>query len=205
MFIVNPLRRRGQAAADLTSTHPPISERVRILRAMGGAAYADYDAAWRRVTGRKRGLPPSALRLRDALSRLGIDATVIELPVAARTSQQAADAGGPHEVGAEDREGRPDAREGDPVRAGQQPDIHLYREIHPAAPNGIVWGDKVFEMGNVGTGCIVHSMPWDGPAPYEWPTGMYQNDYAFAESLINDHAATLYWHDVLLTRVCHWL
>jgi prolyl-tRNA editing enzyme YbaK/EbsC (Cys-tRNA(Pro) deacylase) len=37
-------------------------------------------------------LPPSALRLRDALSRLGIDATVIELPVAARTSQQAADA-----------------------------------------------------------------------------------------------------------------
>lgn len=62
MYIVNPLRRAGRAAADLTSTHPPISERVRILRAMGGAAYADYDAAWRRVTGRRRGLPPSALR-----------------------------------------------------------------------------------------------------------------------------------------------
>lgn len=62
MYIVNPLRRAGRAAADLSSTHPPISERVRILRAMGGAAYADYDAAWRRVTGRKRGLPPSALR-----------------------------------------------------------------------------------------------------------------------------------------------
>ena len=37
-------------------------------------------------------LPASARRVQDALLRLGIESTVIELPVAARTSQQAADA-----------------------------------------------------------------------------------------------------------------
>jgi len=37
-------------------------------------------------------LPPSARRVQDALAALGIDSRVIELQVAARTSQQAADA-----------------------------------------------------------------------------------------------------------------
>ncbi len=47
MFIVNPFRKKGMAAADLTSTHPPISERVRILRSMGGgASFADYNQAY---------------------------------------------------------------------------------------------------------------------------------------------------------------
>ena len=48
MYIINPFRVKGRAAADLTSTHPPISERVRILRSMGGgASLADYDNAYR--------------------------------------------------------------------------------------------------------------------------------------------------------------
>lgn len=37
-------------------------------------------------------LPASAQRVQDALARLGIDSRIVELPVAARTSQQAADA-----------------------------------------------------------------------------------------------------------------
>jgi len=37
-------------------------------------------------------LPVSAQRVQDALTRLGLDAHVIELAIAARTSQQAADA-----------------------------------------------------------------------------------------------------------------
>jgi prolyl-tRNA editing enzyme YbaK/EbsC (Cys-tRNA(Pro) deacylase) len=37
-------------------------------------------------------LPPSARRVQDALAALGIDSNVIELQVAARTSEQAADA-----------------------------------------------------------------------------------------------------------------
>ena len=48
MYIINPFRAKGRAAADLTSTHPPISERVRILRSMaGGASLANYDEAFR--------------------------------------------------------------------------------------------------------------------------------------------------------------
>jgi heat shock protein HtpX len=50
MYIINPFRQKGMRAADLTSTHPPISERVRILRAMaGGASFNDYDKAYRKV------------------------------------------------------------------------------------------------------------------------------------------------------------
>jgi heat shock protein HtpX len=63
MYIVNPLGASARGLADLTSTHPPTSERVRILRSMGGrAGLARYDEAFRKVTGHGTGvLPPSAL------------------------------------------------------------------------------------------------------------------------------------------------
>ncbi|MFO7652598.1 MAG: M48 family metallopeptidase [Candidatus Krumholzibacteriia bacterium] len=61
MYIVNPLARRGAAAADLTATHPPISQRVKILRSMTQAGWEDYDASYRAVSGKEQGvLPPSA-------------------------------------------------------------------------------------------------------------------------------------------------
>ena len=60
LYIINPLKRTGLKAADLSSTHPPTSERVRILRGMAGASFADYDAASASVSGRPV-LPPSAL------------------------------------------------------------------------------------------------------------------------------------------------
>ncbi len=48
MYIMNPFRQKGKPATDLSSTHPPISERVRILRSMsGGVSLADYDEAYR--------------------------------------------------------------------------------------------------------------------------------------------------------------
>ncbi|MFO8006362.1 MAG: M48 family metallopeptidase [Candidatus Brocadiia bacterium] len=50
MFTVNPLK--GGAAHSILSTHPPTGERVRVLRSMaGGAAYADYEAAYQQVQG----------------------------------------------------------------------------------------------------------------------------------------------------------
>ncbi len=63
MYIINPFRKKGRAAADLTSTHPPISERVRILRSMaGGAAFADYENAYRQVhKGGKGVISPAAV------------------------------------------------------------------------------------------------------------------------------------------------
>jgi heat shock protein HtpX len=62
MFIINPFRQKGKAAANLSSTHPPTSERIRILRAMGGASFADYNKAYSEVQGKGHGiLPASAL------------------------------------------------------------------------------------------------------------------------------------------------
>jgi heat shock protein HtpX len=49
MYISNPFRQKGRAATDLTSTHPPISERIRILRSMAGGSFADYESAYRKV------------------------------------------------------------------------------------------------------------------------------------------------------------
>ena len=61
MYIVNPFRQKGMKASDLSSTHPPISERIRILRSMAGASFADYEEAYRQVRRAKKGIiPPSA-------------------------------------------------------------------------------------------------------------------------------------------------
>jgi len=62
MYIINPFRKKGRAASDLTSTHPPISERIRILRSMaGGASLADYDSAFRSVHKGGRGIIPASV------------------------------------------------------------------------------------------------------------------------------------------------
>ncbi|MDY0108362.1 MAG: M48 family metallopeptidase [Candidatus Krumholzibacteria bacterium] len=63
MYIVNPLAAAAQKrdAASLTATHPPIAERVRILRAMHGASFLDYDKTFAAVTGKSGVLPKSAL------------------------------------------------------------------------------------------------------------------------------------------------
>jgi heat shock protein HtpX len=60
MYIINPFRKKGLKASDLTSTHPPISERIRILRAMAGASFNEYDQAYRQVHSGARGVIPAA-------------------------------------------------------------------------------------------------------------------------------------------------
>ena len=36
MYIINPFKKKGMSISDLTSTHPPIADRIRILRSRGG-------------------------------------------------------------------------------------------------------------------------------------------------------------------------
>jgi heat shock protein HtpX len=60
MYIINPLARKANRAADLSSTHPPISERVRILRAMTAAGFEAYDASYREVKEQKSGVLPQS-------------------------------------------------------------------------------------------------------------------------------------------------
>ncbi len=66
MYIANPLRAKGKKAANLGSTHPPIKERIRILRTMShGADFAQYQEAYQSVTGKDENLIPSS-GLKDA-------------------------------------------------------------------------------------------------------------------------------------------
>ena len=61
MYIINPFRKKGMAASNLTSTHPPVSERIRILRSMaGGASFADYDQAYRGIHETGKGIIPGS-------------------------------------------------------------------------------------------------------------------------------------------------
>jgi len=63
MYIVNPLKGKGLKIADLTSTHPPISERVKILRNITSATYLNYQQAFSTIKGKATPiLPPSGLR-----------------------------------------------------------------------------------------------------------------------------------------------
>lgn len=64
MYIVNPLKREGMKLADLTSTHPPISERIKILRALQqGVSYKEYQKVFEMIHGKKEKIiPDSALK-----------------------------------------------------------------------------------------------------------------------------------------------
>jgi len=63
MYIVNPFKKKKQMKlSDLTSTHPPISERIRILRNMThGASFKDYSDSYTAVTKTKTVVPVAAL------------------------------------------------------------------------------------------------------------------------------------------------
>ncbi|MCK9611823.1 MAG: M48 family metallopeptidase [Bacteroidales bacterium] len=60
LYICNPLKKKGMKMSDLTSTHPPISERIRILRTMsGGAGLVNYQKAFNSVSGKNKTIIPS--------------------------------------------------------------------------------------------------------------------------------------------------
>ncbi len=63
LYIVNPLKEKGMQLSNLSSTHPPLMERVRILRSMnGGANYSDYQKAYENVSkNNETVIPASAL------------------------------------------------------------------------------------------------------------------------------------------------
>lgn len=70
MFITNPF---GGKMSLMMSTHPPIEERVKILRSMGGlvrgsgeVSYAAYERAYESAKGGRRILPASAMGLAAA-------------------------------------------------------------------------------------------------------------------------------------------
>ena len=78
MYIVNPFRNKINVN-NLTSTHPPLEERIRILRAMaGGASYANYDTAYRQVKNTGGIISPQTTA---AVGTVGLRAAVAGGPV----------------------------------------------------------------------------------------------------------------------------
>jgi heat shock protein HtpX len=69
MYIANPFKKRGRKKlSDLTSTHPPTSERIRILRGMSqGASYRDYAQAYTTVT-KSANIVPAAAMTKEEVS-----------------------------------------------------------------------------------------------------------------------------------------
>lgn len=61
MYIINPLKKKGMQIANLTSTHPPITERINILRSMSqGVNYVNYQNAFNSVKGKRSILVPQS-------------------------------------------------------------------------------------------------------------------------------------------------
>ncbi len=67
MYIVNPLKQKGMKLSNLTSTHPPISERIKILRAMQqGVHYLSYQSAFQFIRNSREKILPATASL-DAI------------------------------------------------------------------------------------------------------------------------------------------
>ncbi len=62
MYISNPFYKKGMSVNDLFATHPPLADRVRILRAMNGSGYMDYEKAYEQVK-KSSVVPASALAM----------------------------------------------------------------------------------------------------------------------------------------------
>jgi heat shock protein HtpX len=80
MYIVNPFRNKNMSVSDWTSTHPPIQERIRILRAMaGGASYVNYDQAFRKIKNTQNGVISD--KTAAVVGAVGLRAATAEGPV----------------------------------------------------------------------------------------------------------------------------
>ncbi|MFO8067175.1 MAG: M48 family metallopeptidase [Bacteroidales bacterium] len=60
MYIANPLKPKGAKLKNLTSTHPPLQDRIKILRSMGNtSSLTDYQQAYQSVSGKRAGFIPT--------------------------------------------------------------------------------------------------------------------------------------------------
>jgi len=93
MYIVNPLKPKGMKLTDLTSSHPPTSERIRILRSIsGGANYVNYQNAFNEVKRSKVSIiPSSGLTDNSQISLKDIAAAPIALGVSKQTKRDTGD------------------------------------------------------------------------------------------------------------------
>jgi heat shock protein HtpX len=78
MYIVNPLTTGSIKAVSLMSTHPPIQDRIRILRNMShGASYIDYARSYEAVTKSRNIIPAYELK-KDEMVELRNPSAAVE-------------------------------------------------------------------------------------------------------------------------------
>ncbi len=62
LYIANPLKPKGMRLSNLTSTHPPMNERIQILRNIShGANFIDYQNAFTSIKGKQNIIPTSGI------------------------------------------------------------------------------------------------------------------------------------------------
>jgi heat shock protein HtpX len=85
MYIASPFR---GTQLSLFSTHPPVEERINILRKMAyGSAYQNYDTAYRDVTGRAGVIPASALQDTEPMPTRPVARETTPEPVVTKAQQ----------------------------------------------------------------------------------------------------------------------
>lgn len=88
LFIANPVKAAGARMSNLTTTHPPITERIAILRSIaGGIGYLNYQQAFAKTKGNNAHLlPKSALEEKDVPSprTASADVTAGDRPIATK-------------------------------------------------------------------------------------------------------------------------
>jgi len=93
MYIVNPFKAKKQMKlSDLTSTHPPISERIKILRKLThGASFKQYSDAFTEVTHNKTVVPVAALSEKEDVALRPADAEASKKDRAEKQMRQVGD------------------------------------------------------------------------------------------------------------------
>jgi heat shock protein HtpX len=93
MYIVNPFKPKKQMKlSDLTSTHPPISERIKILRKLThGASFKQYSDAFTEVTHNKTVVPAAALSEKEDVALRQADAEAAKKGRADKQMRQVGD------------------------------------------------------------------------------------------------------------------
>jgi len=61
MYIVNPLHKDKMSLSAWTATHPPIADRIKVLRAMGGASFYEYEQAYKKAHNGRGVVPQTAV------------------------------------------------------------------------------------------------------------------------------------------------
>jgi len=93
MYIVSPLIKKGSSLSQLTGTHPPVADRIAILRGMQVRAnYLDYQKAYARVKGKDAVIiPQSGLRQTEVIGIRRPSAEAETAPAGKKGIREAAD------------------------------------------------------------------------------------------------------------------